>query len=255
MGIFLSCSQFPRPFGFDKLSIFLSCWDFTALWLRSSEYLFASGWVIFQGTSWPFGSDRWYLLFRVGLAADSSQAWNPPRRGLIKSLSEVSSEESSELSSHQMPMRESLGQILRAERSSNLGRRMARRIPPTQSAHQTPPYMVGTPPGVFTAFPLVQPSLCQSSATMAEFTKFEEAQVSGQPPISVELMTLLTAATVAQVHSGWLQGAWYCNVWSFLFSLADDLPDLRQALSEMFNVDKKHGPLHRLEASKLVEVW
>ena len=35
-------------------------------------------------------------------------------------------------------------------------------------------------------------------------------------------------------------------------SLADDLPD---ALSEMFNVDKKHAPLHRLEASKLVEVW
>ena len=31
-------------------------------------------------------------------------------------------------------------------------------------------------------------------------------------------------------------------------SLADDLPDLREALSEMFNVDKKHGPLHRLEA-------
>ena len=38
-------------------------------------------------------------------------------------------------------------------------------------------------------------------------------------------------------------------------SLADDLPDLREVLSEMFNVDKKHGPLHRLEASKLVEVW
>ena len=34
-----------------------------------------------------------------------------------------------------------------------------------------------------------------------------------------------------------------------------DLPDLREALAEMFNVDKKHGPLHRLEASKLVEVW
>ena len=38
-------------------------------------------------------------------------------------------------------------------------------------------------------------------------------------------------------------------------SLADDLPDLRKALSEMFNVDKEHGPLHQLEASKLVEVW
>ena len=32
--------------------------------------------------------------------------------------------------------------------------------------------------------------------TMAEFTKFDDAQVSGQPPISEELMTLLTAATV-----------------------------------------------------------
>ena len=32
-------------------------------------------------------------------------------------------------------------------------------------------------------------------------------------------------------------------------------PTSREALSEMFNVDKKHGPLHRLEASKLVEVW
>ena len=31
--------------------------------------------------------------------------------------------------------------------------------------------------------------------------------------------------------------------------------DLREALSEMFDVDKNHGPLHRLEASKLVEVW
>ena len=36
---------------------------------------------------------------------------------------------------------------------------------------------------------------------------------------------------------------------------SDDLPDLREVLSEMFNVDKKHGPLHRLQASKLVEVW
>ena len=36
--------------------------------------------------------------------------------------------------------------------------------------------------------------------------------------------------------------------------LADDLPDLREAHSEIFNVDKKHGPLHRLEASNLVEV-
>ena len=65
---------------------------------------------------------------------------------------------------------------------------------------------------------------------MAEFTKFDDAQVSGQPPISEELMTLSTAA---------------CGRFS---SLADDLPDLKEALSEMFNVDKKHGPLHRLEA-------
>ena len=38
---------------------------------------------------------------------------------------------------------------------------------------------------------------------MAEFTKFDEAQVSGQPPISEELMTLLTAATV---HKSILDG-------------------------------------------------
>ena len=89
---------------------------------------------------------------------------------------------------------------------------------------------------------------------MAEFTKFDEAQVSGQPPISEELMTLLTAATVHQsILDGFRAlGIATCGRFS---SLADDLPDLREALSEMFNVDKKHGPMHRLEASKLVEVW
>ena len=88
---------------------------------------------------------------------------------------------------------------------------------------------------------------------MAEFTKFEEAQVSGQPPISEELMTLLTAATV---HKSILDGFRALGIATCgrFSSLADDLPDLREALSEMFNVDKKHGPLHRLEASKLVEV-
>ena len=91
-------------------------------------------------------------------------------------------------------------------------------------------------------------------STMAEFTKFEEAQVSGQPPISEELMTLLTAATV---HKSILDGFRALGIATCgrFSSLADDLPDLREALSEMFNVDKKHGPLHRLEASKLVEVW
>ena len=89
---------------------------------------------------------------------------------------------------------------------------------------------------------------------MAEFTKFEEAQVAGQPPISEELMTLLTAATV---HKSILDGFRALGIATCgrFSSLADDLPDLREALSEMFNVDKKHGPLHRLEASKLVEVW
>ena len=38
---------------------------------------------------------------------------------------------------------------------------------------------------------------------MAEFTKFDDAQVSGQPPISEELMTLLTAA---MVHKSILDG-------------------------------------------------
>ena len=67
-------------------------------------------------------------------------------------------------------------------------------------------------------------------------------------------MTLLTAATV---HKSVLDGSIalgiaMCGCFS---SLADDLLDLREALSEMFSFDKKHGPLHRLEASKLVEVW
>ena len=48
-------------------------------------------------------------------------------------------------------------------------------------------------------------------------------------------MTPLTAATV---HKSILDGF-----------IADDVADFREALSEMFNVDKKHGPLHRLEAS------
>ena len=93
-----------------------------------------------------------------------------------------------------------------------------------------------------------------SVSEMAEFTKFDDAQVSGQSPISEELMTLLTAATV---HKSILDGFRALGIATCgrFSSLADDLPDLREALSEMFNVDKKHGPLHRLEASKLVEVW
>ena len=98
--------------------------------------------------------------------------------------------------------------------------------------------------------PLGPAFLVSVISSMAEFTKFEEAQVSGQPPISEELMTLLTAATV---HKSILDGFRALGI--RFSSLADDLPDLREALSEMFNVDKKHGPLHRLEASKLVEVW
>ena len=67
-------------------------------------------------------------------------------------------------------------------------------------------------------------------------------------------MTLLTAATV---HKSILDGFRALGIASCgrFSSLADDLPELGEALSEMFNVDKKHGPLHRLEASKLVEVW
>ena len=88
---------------------------------------------------------------------------------------------------------------------------------------------------------------------MAEFTKFDDAQVSAQRPISEELIALLTAATV---HKSILDGFRALGIATCgrFSSLADDLPDLREALSEMFNVDKKHGPLHRLEASKLVEV-
>ena len=89
---------------------------------------------------------------------------------------------------------------------------------------------------------------------MAEFTNFDDVQVSGQPPIPEELMTLLTAATV---HKSILDGFRALGIATCgrFSSLADYLPDLQEALSEMFNVDKKHGPLHRLEASKLVEVW
>ena len=87
-----------------------------------------------------------------------------------------------------------------------------------------------------------------SVSEMAEFTKFDDAQVSGQPPISEELMTLLTAATVHKsILDGFrAPGIATCGRFS---SFADDLPDFREALAEMFNVDKKHGPLHRLEAS------
>ena len=90
---------------------------------------------------------------------------------------------------------------------------------------------------------------------MAEFTKFDHAQVSGQPPISEELITLLTAATV---HKSILDGFRALGIATCgrFSSLADDLPDLPpEALSEMVNVDKKHGPIHRLEVGKLVEVW
>ena len=44
--------------------------------------------------------------------------------------------------------------------------------------------------------PLVRSAVFSVFTEMAEFTKFDDAQVSGQPPISEELMTLLTAATV-----------------------------------------------------------
>ena len=67
-------------------------------------------------------------------------------------------------------------------------------------------------------------------------------------------MTLLTSATV---HKSILDGFRALGIATCgrFSSVADDLPDLGEALSEMFNVDKKHGPLHRLEASKLAEVW
>ena len=89
---------------------------------------------------------------------------------------------------------------------------------------------------------------------MAFFTKFGGEQVSGQPNISEELVTLLSAATV---HKSILDGFRALGIATCgrFASLADDVKDLREAVSEMFNVDKKHGPIHRLEASKLVEVW
>ena len=89
---------------------------------------------------------------------------------------------------------------------------------------------------------------------MTEFTQFPAEQVSGQPAISEELTTLLTAATV---HRSILDGFRALGIATCgrFASLADDVSDLREALSEMFNVDKKHGPLHRLEGSKLGEVW
>ena len=89
---------------------------------------------------------------------------------------------------------------------------------------------------------------------MTEFPQFAEAQVSGQPNISGVLVALLTAATV---HKSLLHGfrAYGIATCGRFASIADDVADLRKALSEMFNADEKHSPLHRLEASKLVEVW
>ena len=86
---------------------------------------------------------------------------------------------------------------------------------------------------------------------MTEFTQFPAAQVSGQPAIPEELTTLLTAATV---HKSILDGFRALGIATCgrFASLADDVADLREAISEMFNVNKKHGPLHRLEGSKLV---
>ena len=88
---------------------------------------------------------------------------------------------------------------------------------------------------------------------MTDFTKFCNDHVSGQRNISEELMKLLTAATL---HKSVLDGFRALGIATCgrFISLADDVTDLREALSEMFNIDKKHGPLHRLEASKLVEV-
>ena len=99
-------------------------------------------------------------------------------------------------------------------------------------------------------------NLCHFSvfSEMTDSTKFGDEQVSGQPNISEELMTLLTAA---MVHTSILDGLRELGIATCcrFASLTDDVTDLREALSTMFNVDKKHGPLHRLEASKLVEVW
>ena len=57
----------------------------------------------------------------------------PSRCGLIKHFSERSSDKSSELEAHQMPVRHSLGQIFRAEPSSNLYRPNSRVDPPSRA--------------------------------------------------------------------------------------------------------------------------
>ena len=90
--------------------------------------------------------------------------------------------------------------------------------------------------------PLVQPSLCQSSARWRSSQSSRKLKCQA---ISEEVMTLLTAATV---HKSILDGFRALGIATCgrFSSLADDLPDLRKALSEIFNVDKKHGPLHRL---------
>ena len=102
--------------------------------------------------------------------------------------------------------------------------------------------------------PLVRCVSFLAAGKMTEFTQFPAAQVSGQPAISEELTTSLTAATV---HKSILDGFRALGIATCgrFPSLADDVADLREALSEMFNVNKKHGLLHRLEGSKLVEVW
>ena len=77
---------------------------------------------------------------------------------------------------------------------------------------------------------------------MTDFTKFCDDHVSHQRNISEELMTLLTAATL---HKSVLDGFRALGIATCGGST------FRRNVR---NVDKKHGPLHRLEASKLVEV-
>ena len=87
---------------------------------------------------------------------------------------------------------------------------------------------------------------------MASFNVCPEAEV--KPAILEELLTLLLAEGVApEILDGFpALGIRSCGV---IVSLADSDVDCRQALSEMFGVDKAKGPLHRLEASILLQVW
>ena len=90
----------------------------SALWLRSSEYLFASRWVILQRL----------LGLLAMIAGICSSEWD--------SLQIVAAVESSTLRPHQISVRGLVGGILRAELSSNAYARVSRTKSSELRTHQ-----------------------------------------------------------------------------------------------------------------------